>query len=172
MSLVPPYRPTGVLFGAAYYAEYHLSDRVKQDLDLMKQAGFTVIRVGESVWSSWEPEEGRFELEWLLPVLDSAYERGIKVILGTPTYAVPPWLQQAYPEIAAERATGNSIPWGARQEVDYSHPAFLFHAERVIRKVRGPLRRPPERSSATRSTTSRAWSCCTTAGRSSASCAG
>ncbi|MEU4834171.1 beta-galactosidase [Streptosporangium sp. NPDC023615] len=137
MSLVPPYRPTGVLFGAAYYAEYHLSDRVKQDLDLMKQAGFTVIRVGESVWSSWEPEEGRFELEWLLPVLDSAYERGIKVILGTPTYAVPPWLQQAYPEIAAERATGNSIPWGARQEVDYSHPAFLFHAERVIRKVVG-----------------------------------
>ena len=27
------------------------------------------------------------------------------------------------------------MPWGARQEVDYSHPAFLFHAERVIRAV-------------------------------------
>ena len=27
------------------------------------------------------------------------------------------------------------VPWGARQEIDYTHPAFLFHAERVIRKI-------------------------------------
>ncbi|MCL2465041.1 MAG: beta-galactosidase, partial [Micrococcales bacterium] len=47
----------------------------------------------------------------------------------------PPWLQTAYPEIAAERATGQPVPWGARQEIDYTHPAFLFHAERVIRRI-------------------------------------
>ena len=27
------------------------------------------------------------------------------------------------------------MPWGGRQEIDYTHPAFRFHAERVIRKV-------------------------------------
>jgi beta-galactosidase len=26
-------------------------------------------------------------------------------------------------------------PCGGRQEIDYTHPAFLFHAERVIRKI-------------------------------------
>lgn len=124
-----------VLFGAAYYAEYQLSDRVEQDLDLMVAAGFTVIRVGESVWSTWEPREGEFDLDWLQPVLDGAAARGIGVILGTPTYAVPPWLQKSHPEIAAEQAGGGSVPWGGRQEVDFSHPAFLFHAERVIRAV-------------------------------------
>jgi beta-galactosidase len=128
---------SGILFGAAYYAEYHQEDRTATDLDLMKQAGFTVIRVGESVWSTWEPRDGEFDLEWLQPVLDGAHERGIGVILGTPTYAVPPWLQTAYPEIAAERRTGEPVPWGGRQEVDYSHPAFRFHAERVIRAVIG-----------------------------------
>lgn len=127
--------PGSVLFGAAYYAEYHHQHRVDLDLDLMVEAGFTVIRVGESVWSTWEPRDGEFDLEWLLPVLDGAHRRGLRVILGTPTYAVPPWLQQAYPEIAAERATGHPIPFGARQEVDYSHPAFRFHAERIIRRV-------------------------------------
>ncbi|WP_433585884.1 beta-galactosidase [Microbacterium hydrocarbonoxydans] len=137
MSSVPSIRPTSVLFGAAYYAEYHLADRLETDLDLMKDAHFTVIRVGESVWSTWEPEESRFELDWLEPVLDAAQARGIGVILGTPTYAVPPWLQQAYPEIAAKRADGRAVPWGARQEVDYSHPAFLFHAERIIRQIVG-----------------------------------
>ncbi|GHH36540.1 beta-galactosidase [Streptomyces umbrinus] len=127
--------PGRVLFGAAYYHEYQPNERLKDDLDLMAEARFTVIRVGESVWSTWEPENGRFDLDWLQPVLDGAEERGIGVILGTPTYAVPPWLARQYPEIAAERRTGERVPWGARQEVDYTHPAFRFHAERIIRKV-------------------------------------
>ena len=126
---------TQVLFGAAYYHEYQPSPRLKTDLDLMVDAGFSVIRVGESVWTTWEPEEGRFDLDWLQPVLDGAHERGIKVILGTPTYAAPPWLARRYPEIAAETATGTRMPWGGRQEIDYTHPAFRFHAERVIRKI-------------------------------------
>ncbi|HZL06172.1 MAG TPA: beta-galactosidase, partial [Coriobacteriia bacterium] len=129
--------PQPVLFGAAYYHEYQPSPRLDEDLDLMAQAGFSVIRVGESTWSTWEPEDGVFDLEWLEPVLDGAHRRGIAVILGTPTYAVPPWLARKYPEIAGERATGQRIGWGARQEMDFTHPAYLFHAERVIRAVVG-----------------------------------
>jgi beta-galactosidase len=127
--------PRRVLFGAAYYTEYQPYERLKIDLDLMVDAGFSVIRVGESVWSTWEPENGVFDLDWLQPVLDGAHSRGISVVLGTPTYAVPPWLQRTYPEIAAERRTGERVPWGARQEVDHTHPGFRFHAERVVRNV-------------------------------------
>ncbi|PPG32662.1 beta-galactosidase [Rathayibacter sp. AY2B9] len=129
-----------ILFGAAYYHEYQPTSRLgirdlAEDLRLMKDAGFTVIRVGESVWSTWEPENGRFDLDWLQPVLDGAHEHGIAVVLGTPTYAVPMWLARQYPEINVERTTGRRTGWGARQEIDYSHPAFLFHAERVIRRI-------------------------------------
>ncbi|MEV7887078.1 beta-galactosidase [Streptomyces sp. NPDC002817] len=131
--------PARVLFGAAYYHEYQPyerpDERLKTDLDLMSEAHVTVIRVGESVWSTWEPENGRFDLDWLQPVLDGAHERGISVVLGTPTYAVPPWLARQYPEITGERRTGERIGWGARQEVDFTHPAFRFHAERIIRKI-------------------------------------
>ncbi|MFI7299975.1 beta-galactosidase [Streptomyces sp. NPDC050121] len=131
--------PARVLFGAAYYHEYQLcerpDERLKTDLDLMADAHVTVIRVGESVWSTWEPENDVFDLDWLQPVLDGAHERGISVVLGTPTYAVPPWLARQYPEITGERRTGERIGWGARQEVDFTHPAFRFHAERVIRKI-------------------------------------
>src|SRR5439155_25044047 len=69
--------------------------------------------------------------------------RATSVILGTPTYAVPPWLARQYPEICGERATGQRIGWGARQEVDYTHPAFLFHAERVIRRILDRYARHP-----------------------------
>ncbi len=132
-----PARPSRFLFGAAYYPEYHPDVDVATDLDLMAAAHFSVIRVGESVWSTWEPADGRFDLEWLAPTLDGAHERGISVILGTPTYAVPPWLVRRHPEIAGEIATGQRIAWGARQEVDTTHPAFLFHAERVVRAILG-----------------------------------
>ncbi len=96
-----------------------------------------MIRVGESTWATWEPEDGVFDLDWLQPVLDGAHSRGIAVVLGTPTYAVPPWLTRKYPEIAGERRTGERIGWGARQEMDLTHAAYRFHAERVIRAVVG-----------------------------------
>ena len=126
-----------MLYGVAYYAEYQPYDRLERDLDLMAEADLTVIRVGESVWSTWEPEDGHFSLDWLEPVLDGAHQRGISVILGTPTYAMPPWLARKYPEVRAERRTGERIPYGHRQDADYSHPAFRFHADRVVRQVVG-----------------------------------
>ena len=129
--------PAQVLYGVAYYAEYQPYDRLERDLDLMAEADLTVIRVGESVWSTWEPEDGHFSLDWLEPVLDGAHQRGISVILGTPTYAIPPWLARKYPEVRAERRTGVRIPYGHRQDADYSHPAFRFHADRVVRRVVG-----------------------------------
>lgn len=127
--------PPQVLYGVAYYAEYQPYDRLDRDLDLMAQAGLTVIRVGESVWSTWEPEDGRFDLDWLQPVLDGAHARGIRVVLGTPTYAMPPWLVRKYPEVRAERRTGEPIPYGHRQDACFVHPAFRFHADRVVERV-------------------------------------
>ncbi|PTL71210.1 beta-galactosidase [Rathayibacter caricis DSM 15933] len=124
-----------VLFGAAYYLEYQRSPDLERDLDTMIDAGFTVIRVGESVWSTWEPEDGVFDLDWMQAVLDAAHARGISVILGTPTYAIPMWLARKHPEIAGQRETGRLISWGARQEADFTHPAYRFHAERVVRAI-------------------------------------
>ena len=54
-----------VLYGAAYYNEYMPADlqpgRLEKDVALMKDAGISVVRMGESTWSLWEPEDGHFE---------------------------------------------------------------------------------------------------------------
>ncbi|NGN62769.1 beta-galactosidase [Streptomyces sp. A7024] len=126
-----------VRLGAAYYAEYMPYDRLEADLDLMAETGLTLIRVGESVWSTWEPRDGVFDLDWLRPVLDGARARGIGVLLGTPTYAVPPWLQRKHPELAVQLRGGRRVAWGARQEVDFTSPVFRGYAERVVRQVVG-----------------------------------
>ena len=77
-----------VLYGVAYYNEYMPGDqaaRLEKDVALMKAAGINVVRMGESTWSLWEPEDGQFEYAWMDRVVDAMGKAGIKVILGTPT---------------------------------------------------------------------------------------
>ena len=128
--------PPAVRFGAAYYAEYQRTPNLKADFDLMAEAGFTVIRVGESVWSTWEPEDGA-----LRPRLARAGpRRGARARhRGHPRHADlrDPDVAQAPLSRDRGRAArpGQPIGWGARQEVDFTHAAYLFHAERIIRAV-------------------------------------
>ncbi len=145
-----PKLPT-VLYGASYYHEYMPVERLDKDVELMQKAGITVVRLGESTWSSWEPREGEFQFAWMDRTIDRLHAAGIKVILGTPTYSVPPWLYRKHPDILVEQLTaapslsaptspaypGSRPPgaYGPRQNMDLTHPAYLFYAERVIRQV-------------------------------------
>lgn len=97
------------LFGAAYYPEYLSWDRVDQDLDKMKQAGMNVVRIAESTWSALEPEDGVFDFRYIDRVLDAAGERGISVIIGTPTYAVPTWMDSTAILVSNEALT--ALEW-------------------------------------------------------------
>lgn len=130
----PPKMPT-VLYGAAYYQEYMPSDRLDKDIELMKQSGLTVVRLGESTWTSWEPKEGQFEFAWMDRILDALHKAGIKVIMGTPTYSIPPWLYTKHPEIMAVHMDGSKSTYGIRQNMDISHPTYRFYCERVIRQI-------------------------------------
>src|SRR5665648_454982 len=93
-----PLKMNNVLYGAAYYQEYMPSDRLAEDLKLMKDAGISVVRLGESTWSLFEPREGEFDFAWMDRILDGMQANGIKVMLGTPTYSIPAWLWHKHPE--------------------------------------------------------------------------
>jgi len=134
-----------VLYGVAYYNEYMPGDqaaRLDKDVALMKAAGLNVVRMGESTWSLWEPEDGKFEYAWMDRIVDAMGKAGIKVILGTPTYSIPAWMAHQHPEIFADRIPpgmfgGQPIPsaYGLRQNMDTDSPAYRFYAERLIRHI-------------------------------------
>jgi len=140
-----------ILYGVAYYPEYMPSDRLDKDVELMQKAGITVVRVGESTWSTWEPRDGEFQFAWMQRVLDRLHQAGIKAILGTPTYSIPTWLYKEHPEILVTH-NGTAPPlgdpysptyppsltpgnYGPRQNYDFLNPYFRQHAERVIREI-------------------------------------
>ena len=124
-----------VLYGAAYYPEYMPYERLDKDVELMKQAGISVVRLGESSWGLWEPEDGRFEYAWMDRVVEQMHKAGIKVIMGTPTYSIPAWMYKKHPEIVVTRLDGRTITYGMRQNADLLNPTYRFYCERIIRKL-------------------------------------
>lgn len=123
-----------LLFGAAYYDEYMPYERLEKDVQMMKKAGMNTVRIAESTWSTCEPQEGVFDFSHVERVMDAMEKAGIGVIIGTPTYAVPTWMVKSYPEILADTVNGRS-KYGPRQNMDITHPAYRFYAERIIRKL-------------------------------------
>lgn len=124
-----------VLYGAAYYHEYEPYERLDQDVSMMKAAGFNVVRMGESTWSLWEPEDGHFEYAWMDRVVEAMSKAGIKVIMGTPTYSIPTWLYHEHPEILARPLGGAKVFYGMRQNMDFDNTTFRFYAQRLIRNL-------------------------------------
>ena len=125
-----------ILFGAAYYDEYipRDLDRIDTDMEMMTRAGINVIRIGESTWSTCEPQPGHFDWTHIDRALDAATNAGINVIVGTPTYAVPTWLVAMYPDVLATTPAGEPH-YGARQIMNIVNPAYRLYGERVIRSL-------------------------------------
>lgn len=125
-----------VLYGAAYYNEYMPAElqpqRLDKDVALMQQAGISVVRMGESTWSLWEPADGVFNYAWMDRIVDRMGKAGIKVILGTPTYSIPVWMWQAHPEMLARPLGGAAVGYGMRQNMNTDDPNYRRYSERLI----------------------------------------
>ncbi len=121
-------------YGVAYYDEYMPEERLDKDVAMMQAAGITVVRIAESTWGTLEPQDGKFDFSHIDRVLDKMHAAGIRVIVGTPTYAIPTWLARKYPDILVVTPQGK-IPYGRRQNMDITNPDFRRHAERVIRRL-------------------------------------
>jgi beta-galactosidase len=106
----------------------------------MKAAGLSIVRMGESTWSLWEPEDGHFEYAWMDRVVEAMRRAGINVVMGTPTYSIPTWMYHAHPEILARPLGGAPTFYGMRQNMDIDNPIFRAYAQRLIKTLAGHYR--------------------------------
>ncbi|MTV37173.1 beta-galactosidase [Duganella radicis] len=126
--------PDTILYGVAYYSEYTPVDRVDEDARMMKEAGINVVRIAESTWGTLEKSEGVFDFSHVDRMLTAFHQAGIKVIIGTPTYAVPTWLARQHPDVLVTTPNGRA-EYGRRQNMDITNAEFRRAAERVIVKL-------------------------------------
>lgn len=127
----------GIIHGADYNPDQWLHDPtvLAEDIRLMKAASFNAVSLGIFAWAALEPEEGRFELDWMGNIIDSLHENGIATILATPSGARPAWLAQRYPEVLRVTAEGVRRSFGERHNHCYTSPLFRAKVGTINRRL-------------------------------------
>lgn len=118
----------GVAFGGDYNPEQWPEEVQVEDVDLMVEAGVTLVTLGVFSWALLEPEQGRFELGWLDAVVDRLHAAGISVDMATGTASPPPWLSSQHPEMLPVTADGRTLWPGGRQAFCPSSPVYRERA--------------------------------------------
>ena len=118
-------------FGTAYYPDYYPREEWATDLDRMKAAGITVVRILEFAWCWYQPTPDTFEWEGLDHFLDLCAERDLEVCLCTPTATAPPWFMERYPDARLMDAEG--VPcFSHRHFVCWNHPEARAEALNTV----------------------------------------
>ena len=116
--------PPPLVLGTAWYPEQWPESRWEQDLELMRNAGIRMVRIGEFAWSRMEPQEGQFDLDWLDRSISLAAKHNISVVLGTPAAAPPAWLTQKYPDTLKTESGGRKATHGGRGQYSFTSPRY------------------------------------------------
>lgn len=116
----------------------------ERDVELMVKAGINVVRLGEFTWGLCEPEDGRFDFEWLKRVMDLLGDAGIQIVLATPTAAPPIWLTEKHPEILPLDEHGRVKHAGTRRAVCLNCEAFWNHSKRIVEEMAKALGQHPQ----------------------------
>ena len=110
-------------------------DILAEDIRLMKLARCNLMSVGIFAWAALEPEEGRYDFDWLRDVLDRLHENGISVFLATPSGARPAWMSRRYPEVLWVREDGLRNFHGGRHNHCFTSPVYRDFVGRMNRAL-------------------------------------
>ena len=132
-------------FGVDYYPEHWVypyagtpeapESRWETDIQLMLEAGVNVVRMGEFAWGLYEPEEGKFDFDWMRRAMDLFGKAGIKVVLGTPTAAPPLWLAKKHPEILPTDERGLRKHAGTRRAYCLNSDTWWEYSRAIVRAL-------------------------------------
>ena len=119
--------------GADYNPDQWLErpDILEKDVELMKKAGVSVVSLGIFAWSTLEPAEGEYNLDWMEATIDRLYAAGIRVDLATPSAARPAWMARKYPEVRRVGADRKLELFGRRHNHCYTSPVYREKVKRI-----------------------------------------
>lgn len=122
--------------GANYHPHDDRSiDKIKSDIQLMKAAGFNVVRMGHLAWDSYEPTEGKFDFKWFDLVMNMMDKAGIKVILDIAIRPAPIWLHHKFPSIDVVDPNGDVQYPNHRYMDDVGDPNYQKYAIRYADSI-------------------------------------
>ena len=116
--------------GTNYHPHDWSPERWKTDIELMKQAGVQIVRLGHLCWDSYEPEEGVYTFHWFDKVMDLFEEAEIKVFLDISMRPAPIWVHKLCPGCDIYSPGGVHEESIRRYYEDVDDPAYQHYALR------------------------------------------
>lgn len=123
--------------GTNYHPHDWPRERWGKDIELMKKAGFTTVRLGHLCWDSYEPEEGVYTFEWFDEVMDLFADAGISVLLDISVRPAPVWVHKLCPGCNIYSKSGNYASSIRRYMEDVDDPAYQKYALRFAEVLVG-----------------------------------
>ena len=121
--------------GVCYYPEHWPPDRWQIDAQQMREAGISIVRIGEFAWTKMEPSEGTYTWDWLDTAIEVLAAEDHKIVLCTPTAAPPAWLIQQHPEILPVDDNGHRRRFGSRRHYCPNNSTFHVYTENITRAM-------------------------------------
>lgn len=119
--------------GVDYYPEQWDEAFLEEDLENICELGCNVIRIAEFAWHLMEKTEGNYDFSFFDRVIEKAKEKGLKVIMGTPTATIPAWLVKKHPDILSEFEDGTVRTFGGRHVYCFNSDVMYEYSEKIIR---------------------------------------
>src|SRR3954466_14755382 len=117
--------------GVYYYPEAWPESQWSRDMTNIRKLGMEFVHMGEFAWYFMEPEEGKFNFDWLERNVDLAARNGMKVVLCTPSATPPIWLVRKHPEVLMVDAQGRTMDHGSREQADWSSPLYREYVTKI-----------------------------------------
>lgn len=133
------------LHGGDYNPEQWLDrpDILKKDIEYFKKAHINTVSLGIFSWAVLEPEEGKYNFEWLEEIINNLYDEGISTILATPSGARPKWMADKYPEVLRMDHDRTRRFFGGRHNHCYTSPVYREKIHAIDKKLSERFGRHP-----------------------------
>lgn len=119
--------------GVDYYPEQCDRALWETDAEAMVKAGVKLIRIGEFGWQRVEPNEGKFDFDWLRDAIKIFARHGIGTILTLPTSNPPKWLLKKHGDIMRKGRinprSGKNMHWCINS------PLFTDYSRKLTEKL-------------------------------------
>ncbi len=130
-------RSSHILFGGDYNSDQWVgqAEIIKQDFALFEEAKINTLTIGVFSWAALEPEEGRYEFDWMDTIFDRAEQQEMRIILATPSGGKPNWMAMKYPDIRRVTPDGQREVQGRRHNHCLTSPVY----RQKIQAINGKL---------------------------------
>ncbi|WP_420111862.1 beta-galactosidase [Pseudactinotalea sp.] len=111
-------------YGGDYNPEQWPRDVWEEDYAAFDLAAIDTVTIGVFAWAHVQPAEDVYDFTMLDAIVQRAVEGGRKIVLATPTGAMPPWLAHEYPEVNRTDFQGRRHVYGQRHNHCPNAPAY------------------------------------------------